>query len=133
MANGRCFYHGGAVPSGDGYHLPVWPRRHAPNANAKLNKKLARLDSAAKKRARRLKRMTPDELAAYRAWQKTHQPGSAAERERQREYRRQAKKTCLLLSTEPPAPSPKVQALQTKIDELKAELLELELRKGVFE
>lgn len=132
MANGRCFYHGGAVPSGDGYHMPVWPHRDAPNASAKLNKKLARLDRAAKKRAQRLKRMTPGELAAYRAWQKAHQPGSAAARERQREYRRQAKETRILLSTEPPAPSPEVQALQTEIDELKAELLEMEFRKGVF-
>lgn len=132
MANGRCPRHGGKTPKGDNWHRPLWPHRDAPAANVKLNKKLNDLQRAAAKRQKRLKRMSPEERAAHEQWQRDHKPGSATERERRREYRRQAKETRLLLSTVPPPASPKAQALQSEIDELKAELLKLEFRKGVF-
>ncbi|MBZ9889464.1 hypothetical protein LB559_16175 [Mesorhizobium sp. BR1-1-3] len=133
MANGRCHKHGGKTPKGDNWHRPLWPHRDAPGANTKLNRKLNDLQRTAAKREKRVARMSPEERAAHEQWQRTHKPGSAAERQRQREFRRQAKESRLLLSAEPPpAPTPEAQELQKLIDQLKAELLELEFRKGVF-
>jgi hypothetical protein len=134
MANGRCHKHGGKTPKGDNWHRPLWPHRDAPGANTKLNRKLNDLQRTAAKRQKRLKRMSPEERAAHEQWQRDHKPGSAAERKRQREFRRQAKESRLLLSAEPPppAPTPEAQELQRLLDELKAELFELESKKGVF-
>ena len=90
MANGRCHRHGGRSPSGAEWHRPVWPDGKAPNAMKKMNRKLATLQKAAAKRQKRIARMTPEELAAYRKWQRTHTPGSAKARQRIREDRKQA-------------------------------------------
>lgn len=92
MKNGRCAWHGGKVPRGDRkWHRPVWPHKDSPGAMTKLNRKLDALQRAAAKREKRLKRMSADELAKYRAWQKSHQPGSAAARARTRRERKDAK------------------------------------------
>ncbi|RUY28910.1 MULTISPECIES: hypothetical protein [unclassified Mesorhizobium] len=91
MSNGRCAWHGGKVPKGDHkWHKPLWPRG-APGAMKKLNRKLSDLQRAAKKREKRVAKMTPTELAKYRAWQKSHQPGSAAARARTRRERKDAR------------------------------------------
>src|SRR5690606_20299243 len=80
MKNGRCYYHGGATPKGDGWHKPKWPKGTAPDAIHRMNQKLVTLERARKKRARLIERMTKDERAAYDKWLLEHPAGSAAQR-----------------------------------------------------
>lgn len=134
MENGRCRFHGGRVPKGDGkWHRPLWPKAAAPDASAKLRRKLRDLQRAADKRAKRLARMTPEQRAAYDAWRRDHQPTSKADRARKRALRRQnleAKKSIERLAKE--SPKPKTD-LELEIERLKAELeLSKQLRSGVF-
>lgn len=89
MGNGRCYLHGGRVPSGDGWHRPRWPNKDAPNAMRKLNQKLSDIQRAAAKRVRRVKMMPTAERRAYEEWQRTHKPGPAKARSADRERRRQ--------------------------------------------
>ncbi|MER8515558.1 hypothetical protein NKH47_21730 [Mesorhizobium sp. M1060] len=124
MANGRCGYHGGLVPSGSGYHLPVWPDGKAPSAMAKLNRKLNSLQRAAAKRAKRVAAMSPEERAAYEQWQKTHKPGSAAARARVKRERQEAVAVREMIdaieSRPKPAPTTEAAELDRLIADLKA-------------
>lgn len=123
MANGRCWAHGGRVPSGENWHKPVWPNRDAPDAEAKLNRKLNDLQRAAAKRAKRVAAMSPDERAAYEAWKRTHKPGPAAARARARRERQEAKQVREILSARPaPAVNSEIVELDKLIAERKAEL-----------
>lgn len=123
MANGRCFAHGGRVPSGENWHKPVWPNQDAPNAETKLNRKLNGLQRASVKRAKRVAAMTPDERAAYGAWLRSHKPGSAAARARARRERQEAKQVREILSTRPAtAVGSEIVELDKLIAERKAEL-----------
>lgn len=89
MSNGRCWRHGGTTPRGDAWHTPRWPK-DGPGAERKLQRKLATLERAARKRAERLAAMTPEQLAKHRAWHKARKPGSAAARAIARRDRKQA-------------------------------------------
>jgi len=134
MKNGRCRFHGGRVPKGDGrWHRPVWPDPKAPNASSKLNRKLTDLQRAAAKREKRVARMTADERAAYKKWQRDHEPTSTADRSRKRVFRQQGedarRSTARLAAAPEKAPTPEELELQEMLDVLKAEL---ELRSGVF-
>ncbi|UVK45678.1 hypothetical protein BPNPMPFG_001235 [Mesorhizobium sp. AR07] len=128
----RCRLHGSGTPKGENWHKPVWPARNSRNAPAKLNRKLNDLQRAAAKRQKRVKRMTPDEREAYAQWQRTHKPGSAADREQRRRDIRQSKEWRERMAAPPAAP--KDQELQTLLDELKAELTrrQIEQKLGVF-
>lgn len=129
----RCRLHGGRSPAGDSWGKPVWPDRNSPKANAKLNRKLHALQRAATKRAKRVARMTPDELAAYRKWKGAHEPTSTADRKRKREFRRQdqeARKSIEHLAKAPPKPKTDIEM---ELERLKAELeLSRQFTKGVF-
>jgi hypothetical protein len=129
----RCRLHGGRSPAGDSWGKPVWPNRNSSKANAKLNRKLHDLQRAAAKRAKRVARMTPEELAAYRKWKGAHEPTSKADRARRRVLRRQnleARKLTEQLANAPPKPK---TDLELEIERLKAELeLSQQFRKGVF-
>ncbi|RWH52572.1 MAG: hypothetical protein E5X23_11950 [Mesorhizobium sp.] len=122
MANGRCYLHGGKVPSGDGYHRPMWPNRDAPDAEAKLNRKLNDLQRAAAKRAKRVAAMTPDERATYEAWQRSHKPGSATAREQARAERKQNAELREMMAAARPAATGEAAALESQIAMLRAEL-----------
>ena len=89
LGNGRCYLHGGRVPSGDGWHRPRWPNKKAPGAMRRFHRKIGDLQRAADKRAKRLARMSAVERQAHEAWHKTHKPGSAKARAADRERRRQ--------------------------------------------
>lgn len=133
MENGRCRFHGGRVPKGDGrWHRPRWPDP-APGANAKLNRKLTDLQRAAEKRTKRLARMTPQQREAYDTWLRDHQPTTKADRKRKREFRRQdqeARKSIERLANAPPKPKTE---LEMELERLKAELaLSEQFNKGVF-
>lgn len=125
MENGYCYLHSGKTPRGDQWHKPQWSAD-----NSKLNRKLNDLQRAAVKQEKRVKRMAPAERAAHDEWKRTHAPGSAAERRRRRDERRQAAEMRERLSTGPASPSPEVQAFQVQIDELKAELLRRQIERG---
>ncbi|WP_416357661.1 HGGxSTG domain-containing protein [Aureimonas phyllosphaerae] len=102
MANGRCRLHGGATPKGDRWHLPVWPNGSAPGAIEKANRKSADLEKRKRKKAKRLARRSPDELAEHDAWQKARQPGSAKRRKADRETRRQQVEAHAVLQAQAP-------------------------------
>ncbi|HSI42022.1 MAG TPA: hypothetical protein VLA00_15880 [Xanthobacteraceae bacterium] len=91
MSNGKCHLHGGSTPSGKDWHVTQWPDRNAPDADAKWAAKARTLRVAAAKRVRRLKQMTPEQRAEYRAWQRTHKPGPAVKRLAARQDSAQAK------------------------------------------
>lgn len=84
MGNGRCASHGGKVPRGDQWHKPQFS-----SSPGKMFRKLADLERRAAKRAARIAAMTPEELERYKAWKRTHRPGSAEARAAAREHRRQ--------------------------------------------
>ncbi|MFI5411578.1 hypothetical protein [Kaistia sp. UC242_56] len=104
LENGRCYLHGGRTPKGDQWHCPVWPDKNAPNANAKLARKLQDLERAAQKRAMRLATMSPEERAAHERWQKSHPSGSAGTRATDRARRRQDAEARKLFAQLEPAP-----------------------------
>lgn len=118
MANGRCYVHGGRTPKGEGWHKPRWPDADAPNAEAKLARKLRDLERSAKKRATRLARMTPEERERHAHWQRTHKPGSPRKRAAEREYRRQNADAAKQFENKRADVDPAVVDLQRAIDEL---------------
>ncbi|OBQ77406.1 HGGxSTG domain-containing protein [Mesorhizobium sp. WSM3873] len=124
MENGRCRFHGGKTGKGANWHKPVWPHRDAPDAETKLNKKLATLQRAASKRAKRVAAMTPEERAAYETWKRSHKPGPAATRARARRERQEVQQVREILSARPPAKAANadVAELDTLIAKKKAEL-----------
>ncbi|MEZ0218658.1 MAG: hypothetical protein ACAH22_00030 [Tardiphaga sp.] len=129
MANGKCYLHGGRTPKGDGWHRPLWPDGAAPNATERLNRKLEDLQQAAKKRARRLRAMTPDERADYAAWLRSHKPGSAKAREAARIYRKQDANGAATLREVRERPiSDEERATAARIAEIKAEIAAIEAR-----
>jgi hypothetical protein len=122
MENGRCYLHGGRSPKGDAWGLPVWPNSSAPDAEEKLQRKLADRQRAAKKRTARLAAMSPDERRRHEAWHAARKPGSAAARERARLERKQAAEARALASAPRPAPTDESAELDRQIAALKAEL-----------
>ncbi|EKF60569.1 hypothetical protein QWE_05868 [Agrobacterium albertimagni AOL15] len=86
----RCRVHGGATPKGDQWNLTQWPNGKAPDAEAKLQAKLKRIERDRKAKAKRLAAMSPEERQRYDQRAKTHAPGPAAERARRRDDRKRA-------------------------------------------
>jgi hypothetical protein len=84
MDNGRCYIHGGRTPRGKDWHRPQ------PGADAaKTQRKLKDMERSAKRRAKRLASMTPEERKSYEDWRKTHKPGPAGPRAAERAKRTQ--------------------------------------------
>jgi hypothetical protein len=122
MENGRCRLHGGATPKGDGWHKPVWPDANATNWNAKLARKLVDLERAAKKRARRLRSMTPEQRADHAAWQRSHKPGAANARAAWRDEIANDAWLRKVFATPGAAPmSDELRAIAARIAEIEAE------------
>ena len=86
----RCRIHGGATPKGDRWGLVQWPNRKAPDAEAKLQAKLKRIECDRKAKAKRLAAMSPEERQRHDERAKTHAPGPAAERARRRDDRKRS-------------------------------------------
>lgn len=125
MENGRCRIHGGKTPRGDQWHRPQWPDAQAPDAMAKLNRKLVDRERAAKARQRKLARMTPEERAAHEEWQRTHKPGSAAQRAAAKREREQNAELRRISALPPNPPSPELVELRQAIADAEARLEEL--------
>lgn len=125
MENGRCYYHGGRVGKGKDWHKPRWPKKSAPDAAQRLARKIQDLEKAARRRERRLARMSPEQRAEYQAWLRTHQPGDAGARATRRRELEQNKEARALLSRDR-APSetlladPKYRAIIDRLAELRA-------------
>ena len=116
MANGRYYVHGGRTPKGKDWH------RRQPGADAvKTQRKLKDIERAAKKRAKRLAAMTPEERKRHEEWQKAHRPGPAGPRaaERARRAQNKAAREQFARMVEPSAPSAEAQALAEAIEGLR--------------
>lgn len=123
MANGRCCHHGGKTPAGDQWHKTQWPKRNAPDAEQKLGRKLKAAERAAKKRARRLAEMTPEERQRHDEWHRTHRPGLQSARAAARARREQAREAAVSFSQDTArAPDPEADRIQRQIDELERQL-----------
>ncbi len=128
MSNGRCRYHGGRTPSGDGWHRPLWPNGNTPNAATKLAKKLQTLERAARKRAARLRRMTEEERAQYEDWHKARPATSAAARAEVKRLKVEGQRARSIMgrNTPPVALSdPEYLAIVARIAALRAEMTAL--------
>jgi hypothetical protein len=122
MGNGRCYLHGGRTPKGKDWHRPQ------PGADAvKTQRKLKDMERAAKKRAKRLAAMTPDERKRYEEWQKSHRPGPPGLRatERARRARNKAAREQLTKMGEPAPQSAEAQALAAAIEALRHQAQQL--------
>lgn len=86
----RCRLHGAKTPKGDQWGLVQWPNGNAPDAEAKLQAKLKRIERDRKAKAKRLAAMSPEERQRHDQRAKTHAPGPAAERARRRDDRKRA-------------------------------------------
>ena len=120
MPNGKCRYHGGATGSGSAWHVPQWPDRSSVDAEAKLHGKLKALDKAAKGRATRLAKMTPEERKQHELWQRTHKPGPATARQRAKRERRENAAFAASLAQSPPPPTNEAKRLLDEIESLEA-------------
>ena len=117
LENGRCRFHGGATPSGDGWHRRQWTGGDGPAAMKRLNRKLAWAARDKKKLERRLATMTPEERERYDTWHRARRPGAAAERKRAKYDRK--------LAAELAAPRP-ARPASPEAAELKAALAAME-------
>lgn len=118
--NGRCRFHGGATPSGKGWHRPTYPAADTAVSTAKFNGKLACLELRARKRAKRLTAMTLEQRAAHEAWHRNHKPGPAGQRQAAKSRAAQDAETrALIASLDEDAPlSPEAMQLRAAIAEI---------------
>jgi hypothetical protein len=131
--NGRCGLHGGATPKADGWHKPRWPGKNSRNGEVKLARKLGDRERAAKKRARCLAAMSPEQRAAHDAWHKTHPPGPSSRRAADRARRQSAEEIrATLAKPERPLPD-EWNVLEESRRALLQRLHELHLTGGVFD
>lgn len=86
----RCRIHGAKTPKGDQWGLVQWPNGKAPDAEARLQAKLKRIERDRKAKAKRLAAMSPEERQRYDQRANTHAPGPAAARARRRDDRKRA-------------------------------------------
>lgn len=126
MENGKCYFHGGKTPKGDGWHVTQWPDGDAPDAEIKLSRKLKAKKANAARRARRLASMTDEQRLQDAAWQKAHKPGRAADRARLKKERADAASFAASVD----APHPQVSSEQAR---LAAELRALRYKVAILE
>lgn len=118
----RCRLHGGATPKADQWGLVQWPNGKAPDAEAKLQAKLKRIERDRKAKAKRLAAMSPEERQRHDQRANTHAPGPAAERARRRDDRKRAAEIRASLEKPDDRPiSAELAALQAQAAYLEAE------------
>lgn len=120
MPNGRCYFHGGATPRGDRWHK-LQPPKAGPAHARKFQGKMIVVERRAGKRSRQLDKMTPEERAAHKEWQRAHEPGPPAKRAAERARRKQnreAREHYQRTLNEPRPVSPEVAKLRAEIEEL---------------
>jgi hypothetical protein len=103
LANGRCRFHGGRTPSGKAWHVVQYPASDTPVRAAKSDRKAADVVKRARKLAKRLAAMSPEDRARYEAWRRAHAPGPPAARSAARRTAAQNQATRELLAR-PDAP-----------------------------
>lgn len=137
MKNGRCRIHGGTTPADDNWHVVRWPDPNSLGANEKLHRKLKDRERRAAQRAARIAAMTPEQRAKHEHWHRTHKPGSAAARRREKALRLQNQAVLGILTGagEDPPLSPESIALRERVRQLeetaaamRADLAEMEAR-----
>jgi hypothetical protein len=118
MENGRCYLHGGRTPKAENWHRPLWPDGNAPEASAKLARKLHDLDRARKRRDRRIAMMSAKERGEYDAWLAAHRPGAPAARAAERQRKRQSAEMAQFLAEMFNRPPPPLTAELLELDQL---------------
>ncbi|WP_417578596.1 hypothetical protein [Pelagibacterium sp.] len=129
MKNGRCYYHGGATPTGDDWHKRQWPNGTAKDAIHRMNQKLVKIEKARRERALRVKAMTTQQRARHDKWHKEHPSGSAKKRRADRSQRErdlEARKLLAKADQRPRQISSEEQRIADKIAELERRKLEIE-------
>lgn len=116
----RCRLHGAKTPKGDQWGLVQWPNGKAPDAEAKLQAKLKRIERDRRRKERRLAKMTAQERAKYDEWAKYHRPGSKIERSKPRAAKKAEEFQARAKQPERPV-SPELAALQAQAAYLEAE------------
>ncbi|WP_157790734.1 HGGxSTG domain-containing protein [Agrobacterium albertimagni] len=117
----KCRWHGGAVPSGDEWHKLQYPAATSKDWQRKLNEKLKRAERDRRRKERRLAKTTPEQRAKHQEWQRSHKPGSKAERQRKRADRKIAQEFKALTEQPERPASPELAALQAHAAYLEAE------------
>ncbi len=132
MANGRCYMHGGRTPRQDQWHVLQLPDGSTPKSLEKGDRKFRDHQARAGKRAARVSCMSAEEREKHLAWQRTHKPGSAAARKREREFRRQNTEAKLLIDAEPSERllAPELKRVEAELEFARAELARLTKRPG---
>lgn len=116
LENGRCEFHGGRTPKGGQWHRLQLPSFGG--SERKFDRKLVAQTRRQKAQAARVAAMSEKEREAFEAWQRSHKPGSATEREQ----RRQNIKVRKWLDAQSQAPvSPEEAALRALIEDLRSE------------
>ncbi|PZR81848.1 MAG: hypothetical protein DI537_37595 [Stutzerimonas stutzeri] len=122
----RCRLHGAKTPKGDQWGLVQWPNGKAPDAEAKLQAKLKRIERDRKAKAKRLAAMSPEERQRHDQRARSHAPGPAAERARRRDDRKRAAE--IRASLEKPDDKP----ISAELAELQRQAAELEKARDHF-
>lgn len=110
LQNGRCRFHGGAVPRGKAWHKATFS-----TAPGKLDKKLDELQRRETRRLRRLAAMTPEERASYEVWRAAHRPGSRALRQAAKRERETSVLLAEIMNRPSEAP-PELVELERRLD-----------------
>jgi len=125
MKNGKCRFHGGRTPAGNGYRLPVLPKGSSPCAVRKAEAKLQLLNKRSKQSAAKRAAMTPEQRARNDAHRKSHLPGPASKRRAAKVQRQQSAELAEALNRPKPPLSAEQRRLQEEIASLDRLLFEL--------
>lgn len=126
LENGRCRFHGGAVPRGENWHKVQLT--NAAGSVAKLDKKLAEVRLRERRRAARVAAMTPEERERHDRWHAARKPGSKDARAAAKQARRNSAELMDSMRQVPRAPTPELMTLDRMLDEARKRL---ELMKAV--
>lgn len=116
LENGRCEFHGGRTPKGSQWHRLQLPSFGG--SERKFDRKLAAQVRRQKAQAARVAAMSEKEREAFEAWQRSHRPGSATEREQRRRDIEARKR---LEEQAQASTSPEEEALTVLIEALKSD------------
>ncbi|EKF58601.1 hypothetical protein QWE_18413 [Agrobacterium albertimagni AOL15] len=98
-----------------------YPAATSKDWQRKLNEKLKRAERDRRRKERRLAKTTPEQRAKHQEWQRSHKPGSKAERQRKRADRKIAQEFKALTEQPERPASPELAALQAHAAYLEAE------------
>lgn len=120
LENGRCRFHGGAVPRGRNWHKVQLA--NASGSVAKLDKKLEEVRLRELRRAACVAAMTPEQRERYDQWHVARKPGGKAARAATKQARRNSAELIVSMRHVPRAATPELIALDRMLDEARTHL-----------